>query len=83
VLRCPAHACWHRYARHSLAAFSVGGDSPHGLNKARLRRMALELNSDNDQQGRMAMTRFPFFGVSSAQAFYEQTVANAPCPATG
>ena len=29
------------------------------------------------------MNSFPFFGVSSVQAFYDQTRANAPDPATG
>ncbi|HWU76480.1 MAG TPA: catalase family peroxidase [Rhodanobacter sp.] len=63
---------------------SVGGGSPYGLDgKARVRSMALELNSDDGQQWRMAMNSFPFFGVSSVQAFYEQTRANAPDPATG
>ncbi|MEO9078876.1 MAG: catalase family peroxidase [Rhodanobacter sp.] len=67
-----------------VGRLSVGGGSPYGLdNKARVRSMALELNSDDGQQWRMAMNSFPFFGVSSAQAFYEQTRANAPDPATG
>jgi catalase len=67
-----------------VGRLSVGGGSPYGLdNKARVRSMALELNSDDGQQWRMAMNSFPFFGVSSVQAFYEQTVANAPDPATG
>ena len=63
---------------------SIGGGSPHGLdNKARVRSMALQLNSDDGQQWRMAMNSFPFFGVSSVKAFYEQTLSNAPDPATG
>lgn len=67
-----------------VGRLSIGGGSPYGLdNKARVRSMALELNSDDGQQWRMAMNSFPFFGVSSAQAFYEQTVANTPDPATG
>ena len=67
-----------------VGRMSVGGGSPYGLDsKARVRSMALELNSDDGQQWRMAMNSFPFFGVSSVQAFYEQTVANAPDPATG
>ncbi|MEO8988408.1 MAG: catalase, partial [Rhodanobacter sp.] len=60
-----------------VGRLSVGGGSPYGLDgKARVRSMALELNSDDGQQWRMAMNSFPFFGVSSAQAFYEQTRAN-------
>ncbi len=67
-----------------VGRMSIGGGSPYGLDgKARVRSMALELNSDDGQQWRMAMNSFPFFGVSSVQAFYEQTRANAPDPATG
>ncbi|MEO7430790.1 MAG: catalase family peroxidase [Dokdonella sp.] len=67
-----------------VGRLSVGGGSPYGLDgNARVRSMALELNSDDGQQWRMAMNSFPFFGVSSADGFYEQTVANAPDPATG
>ena len=67
-----------------VGRLSVGGGSPYGLDgKARVRSMALELNSDDGQQWRMAMNSFPFFGVSSAQAFYEQTRANTPDPVTG
>ncbi len=67
-----------------VGRMSVGGGSPYGLdNKARVRSMALELRSDDGQQWRMAMNSFPFFGVSSVEAFYDQTRANAPDPATG
>lgn len=67
-----------------VGRLSVGGGSPYGLDsKARVRSMALQLNSDDGQQWRMAMNSFPFFGVSSVQGFYEQTRANAPDPATG
>ncbi|MEO7068844.1 MAG: catalase family peroxidase [Rhodanobacter sp.] len=67
-----------------VGRLSIGGGSPYGLDdKARVRSMALELNDANGQQWRMAMNSFPFFGVSSARGFYEQTVANTPDPATG
>ncbi|HNG58976.1 MAG TPA: catalase family peroxidase [Cellvibrionaceae bacterium] len=67
-----------------IGRMSIGGGSPYGLdNKARVRSMALQLNSDDGQQWRMAMNSFPFFAVSSVEAFYEQTAANAPDPATG
>jgi catalase len=67
-----------------VGRLSIAGGSPYGLDgKARVRSMALELNSDDGQQWRMAMNSFPFFGVSSAQAFYQQTVANTPDPVTG
>lgn len=67
-----------------VGRMSIGGGSPHGLdNKARVRSMALQLNSDDGQQWRMAMNSFPFFGVSSVEAFYEQTLSNTPDPNTG
>lgn len=67
-----------------VGRLSIAGGSPYGLdNKARVRSMALELRGDDGQQWRMAMNSFPFFGVSSVEAFYEQTRANAPDPATG
>ena len=67
-----------------VGRLSVGGGSPYGLDgKARVRSMALELNSADGQQWRMAMNSFPFFSVSSVEAFYEQTRANTPDPATG
>lgn len=67
-----------------IGRMSIGGGSPYGLDsKARVRSMALQLNSDDGQQWRMAMNSFPFFAVSSVEAFYEQTAANAPDPTTG
>lgn len=67
-----------------IGRLSIAGGSPYGLDaKARVRSMALELNSDDGQQWRMAMNSFPFFGVSSVAAFYEQTRASTPDPATG
>lgn len=67
-----------------VGRMSIGGGSPYGLDgQARVRSMALQLNSDDGQQWRMAMNNFPFFGVSTVQGFYAQTVANTPDPATG
>lgn len=67
-----------------VGRLSIGGGSPYGLDaQARVRSMALQLDSDDGQQWRMAMNSFPFFGVASVEAFYEQTRANAPDPATG
>ena len=67
-----------------VGRLSIGGGSPYGLDaRARVRSMALKLDSDDGQQWRMAMNSFPFFGVSSVEAFYEQTRANTPDPATG
>ena len=67
-----------------VGRLSIGGGSPYGLDaRARVRSMALRLDSDDGQQWRMAMNSFPFFGVSSVEAFYEQTRANTPDPVTG
>ncbi|RZA36688.1 MAG: catalase family peroxidase [Lysobacteraceae bacterium] len=67
-----------------LGRMSIGGGAPHGAdNDARVRSMALQLIADDGQEWRMAMNSFPFFAVSSAQAFYEQTLASRPDPATG
>src|SRR6185437_16745384 len=66
-----------------VGRLSIGGGSPYGLDaKARVRSMALKLDGGDGQQWRMAMNSFPFFGVSSVEAFYEQTRANTPDPAT-
>lgn len=63
---------------------SIGGGSPYGLDaQARVRSMALVLRDGEGGEWRMAMNSFPFFGVPSAEAFYEQTRASAPDPATG
>ena len=45
--------------------------------------MALVLRGSDGSEWRMAMNSFPFFGATSAQAFFEQTRASAPDPATG
>ena len=67
-----------------IGRMSIGGGSPHGSDAtARVRSMALQLNSDDGQQWRMAMNSFPFFSVSSAEAFYEQMIAIRPDPVTG
>ncbi|MEO6170292.1 MAG: catalase family peroxidase [Lysobacter sp.] len=67
-----------------LGRMSIGGGAPHGMDgSARVRSMALQLVDDNGHEWRMAMNSFPFFAVSSVRAFYEQSVASAPDPATG
>ncbi len=67
-----------------LGRMSIGGGSPHGQDgSARVRSMALQLLDENGHEWRMAMNSFPFFAVASVRAFYEQTVASAPDPATG
>jgi len=67
-----------------LGRLSIGGGNPHGAdNSARVRSIALQLTSDDGQQWRMAMNSFPFLAVATPEAFYEQTRAQAPDPATG
>jgi catalase len=67
-----------------LGRLSIGGGNPHGAdNSARVRSIALQLSSDDGQQWRMAMNSFPFLAVPTPKAFYEQTRAQLPDPATG
>ncbi len=68
----------------ALGRLSIGGGDPHGLEgSARVRSLALQLGTDDGQQWRLAMNSFPFFAVSTPQAFAEQIVASRPDPATG
>jgi len=67
-----------------LGRLSIGGGDPHGADgNARVRSIALQLVSDDGQQWRMAMNSFPFFAVPTPEAFFEQTRAQVPDPATG
>ncbi|MGE4366580.1 catalase family peroxidase [Thermomonas sp.] len=67
-----------------LGRLSIGGGDPHAPDATtRVRSMGLLLSSANGQQWRMAMNNFPFFAVSTPEAFYEQALANRPDPATG
>ncbi len=67
-----------------LGRLSIGGGNPHGAdNSARVRSIGLQLRSDDGQQWRMAMNSFPFLAVPTPEAFYEQTRAQVPDPATG
>ncbi|MBO1749076.1 MULTISPECIES: catalase family peroxidase [Stenotrophomonas] len=67
-----------------LGRLSIGGGDPHGADgSARVRSIAVQLVGDDGQEWRMAMNSFPFFAVPTAEAFYEQTRAQIPDPATG
>lgn len=67
-----------------LGRLSIGGGDPHGAEAgARVRSIALLLQTDDGAQWRLAMNSFPFFAVPSAEAFLEQTRAQTPDPATG
>lgn len=68
----------------ALGRLSVGGGDPNGPEAmARVRSLALQLDTDDGQQWRLAMNSFPFFAVSTPQAFAEQILASRPDPATG
>ncbi len=68
----------------AIGRMSVGGADPLGAEaQARVRSLALQLQTDDGQQWRLAMNSFPFFAVSTPQAFGEQAVASRPDPATG
>jgi catalase len=67
-----------------VGRMSIGGGKPHGDDgSARVRSMALGLVSGDGQEWRMAMNSFPFFAVSSVEAFHEQVIASTPMPDTG
>lgn len=62
----------------------IAGGNPNGVDgSARVRGMALARVSDDGREWRMAMNSFPFFVVSSVEAFHEQVVASTPLPETG
>lgn len=67
-----------------VGRLSIAGADPHGPdNNARVRSLALLLETDDGQQWRMAMNEFPFFPVASPQGFQALTLASHPDPATG
>ncbi|WP_374605435.1 catalase family peroxidase [Arenimonas sp.] len=68
----------------ALGRLSIGGGDPYGLEgAARVRSLALQFDTDDGQRWRLAMNSFPFFAVSTPQAFAEQILASRPDPATG
>ncbi len=68
----------------AIGRLSIGGADPLGAEaQARVRSLALQLDTDDGQQWRLAMNSFPFFAVATPQAFAEQIVASRPDPATG
>ncbi len=67
-----------------LGRLSIAGGDPYGLDaQARVRSMALLLQTDDGQQWRTAMNSFPYFSVATPQGFAAQTLASRPDPATG
>lgn len=67
-----------------LGRFSNPGNDPHAPdNKAAVRGMALQLNTDDAQEWRMAMNSFPFFASSTPEGFQAMNAAKLPDPATG
>lgn len=68
----------------AIGRLSIGGADPLGPEaQARVRSLALQFDTDDGQQWRLAMNSFPFFAVSTPQAFAEQILASRPDPATG
>lgn len=68
----------------AVGRLSIGGADPLGAEaQARVRSLALQFDTDDGQQWRLAMNSFPFFAVSTPQAFAEQILASRPDPATG
>jgi catalase len=68
----------------AIGRLSIGGADPLGAEaQARVRSLALQFDTDDGQQWRLAMNSFPFFAVATPQAFAEQTLASRPDPATG
>lgn len=67
-----------------LGRFSISGSDPHSSDgKARVRGLGLLLRTDDGQEWRMALGSFPFFPVSSPEAFVAQAEASRPDPSTG
>lgn len=67
-----------------VGRMSIGGGAPDGNEAgARVRSLALKLVQADRQEWRMAMNTFPVMAVATPQAFYEQTLAGRPDPATG
>lgn len=67
-----------------LGRLSIAGGDPYGLDaQARVRSMALLLQTDDGQQWRTAMNSFPYFPVATPEGFVAQTIASRPDPATG
>lgn len=68
----------------AIGRLSIGGADPLGAEaQARVRSLALQFDTDDGQQWRLAMNSFLFFAVSTPQAFAEQILASRPDPATG
>ncbi len=67
-----------------VGRMSIGGGAPDGPEAvARVRSMSLQLVQADGREWRMAMNSFPVLAVSTPQAFYAQTLAARPDPATG
>lgn len=67
-----------------VGRFAVPGGNPYAPDSSvPIRSMALRFALANGQQWRTGMNSMPVFPVATPQAFYEQTVAQQPDPATG
>jgi catalase len=67
-----------------VGRFAVPGGNPYAPDSSvPIRSMALRFALANGQQWRTGMNSMPVFPVATPEAFYEQTVAQQPDPATG
>lgn len=67
-----------------IGRFAIPGGNPYAPDgSVPIRSMALRLDLADGEQWRTGMNAMPVFPVSTPQAFYEQTLAGRPDPATG
>ncbi|WP_060483319.1 catalase family peroxidase [Pseudomonas sp. NBRC 111119] len=67
-----------------IGRFAIGGANPFAPDTAiPVRSLAIQLSTDDGQVWRTGMNNPPVLAVSTAEAFYEQVLANTPDPATG
>ena len=67
-----------------VGRLAIPGGNPYAPDgSVPIRSMALRFALANGQQWRTGMNSMPVFVVATPQAFYEQTVASRPDPATG
>ncbi|WP_257828927.1 catalase family peroxidase [Burkholderia glumae] len=67
-----------------VGRFALPGGNPYAPDTSvPIRSLALRLTAPDGEQWRTGMNAMPVFPVATPRAFYEQTVATRPDPATG
>lgn len=67
-----------------IGRFSIGHGSPYAADSAtRTTSLALQADTDDGQQWRMALNSIPFFATSRPEGFLQMLVAFRPDPETG